>query len=110
MLLGRQKREISCFCGTKSKTSLAFYIDFIVRSKNGNIGLLDTKSGFTITEAAGEKGKSDGLQKYIKKYPKLFGGITANRNRDFSGNWMYFKGKGRDLVKNDFTNWDLLQF
>ena len=87
-----------------------FYIDFIVRSKNGNIGLLDTKSGFTITEAAGEKGKSDGLQKYIKKYPKLFGGITANRNGDFSGNWMYFKGKGRDLVKNDFTNWDLLQF
>ena len=85
------------------------YIDFIVRCNNGKIGLLDTKSGFTITEAAGDKGKSDGLQKYIKKYPKLFGGKTANRKGDFSGNWLYFQGKGRDLVENDFNNWELLK-
>jgi hypothetical protein len=86
-----------------------FYIDFIVRRNNGNIVLLDTKSGFTITQAAEDKGKSDGLQKYIKKYPNLFGGITTNTKRDFSGSWVYFNGKGKDLVKDVFSNWELLE-
>ena len=45
-----------------------FYLDFIVKFKNGKIGLFDTKSGRTIDSA---KNKSDGLQDYIKKNIKI---------------------------------------
>lgn len=61
-----------------------FYVDFIVKFKNGRIGLFDTKSGWTA-EIAGNK--SDGLQKYIndqnKKGKKLFGGIVIPKSGSF---------------------------
>jgi len=87
-----------------------FYVDFIVATKDGRIGLLDTKSGRTIKDA---KNKNDGLQKYIKERNKkgqsLFGGIVANTKRDFSGRWMVFTGKSENLKLDDFTNWELLE-
>lgn len=51
-----------------------FYVDFIVRMKDGKIGLFDTKAGLT-RQVAGPK--IDGIHKYIqnenKKGKKLFG-------------------------------------
>lgn len=84
-----------------------FYVDFILKYKDGKIGLFDTKSGNMIKDA---REKSDGLQEYIKKHKKLLGGIVANTNsKDFTGRWMCYKGRGIELNPNDFSNWELLE-
>ncbi|MFA5886288.1 MAG: DEAD/DEAH box helicase family protein [Patescibacteria group bacterium] len=84
-----------------------FYVDFIVKYKDGKIGLFDTKSGNTIKDA---REKSDGLQEYIKKHKNIFGGIVANTNsRDFSGRWMCYKKQGAEINAEDFSTWELLE-
>ena len=84
-----------------------FYVDFIVRFKNGSLGLFDTKSGNTIKDS---REKRDGLQDYLKKHKEILGGIVANTNsKDFSGRWMCYKGKGIELNPDDFSNWELLE-
>jgi len=84
-----------------------FYVDFIVKFKNGSIGLFDTKSGNTIKDA---REKSDGLQKYLKTHKGLSGGIVANTNsKKFTGRWMCYIGKGIDLNSDEFSNWELLE-
>jgi type III restriction enzyme len=83
-----------------------FYVDFIVKFKDGKIGIFDTKSGNTIKDA---REKSDGLQEYAKKHKNLSGGIVANTNsKDFSGRWMCYKAQGTELNPDDFSNWELL--
>ena len=84
-----------------------FYIDFIVKFKDGSIGLFDTKSGNTIKDA---REKSDGLQEYIKKNKKIYGGIVANTNsKNFTGRWMCYKKRGAELNPDDFSKWELLE-
>jgi len=84
-----------------------FYVDFIVKLKNGSIGLFDTKSGRTIKDA---REKSDGLQKYVQGHKELIGGIVSNTNsNDFSGRWMSYKGQGSELNPDDFSNWVILE-
>lgn len=88
-----------------------FYVDFIIRFKDGTIGLYDTKGGRTIKDA---KEKSDGLQDYIeaqnKKGKKMVGGIVANTNsRDYSGRWVCYKDQSTDLITDDFSNWETLE-
>jgi type III restriction enzyme len=83
-----------------------FYVDFIVRFKDGTLGLFDTKSGRMIKDA---REKSDGLQKYIKEHKGISGGIVTNTNsNDFSGRWMCYKGQGSELNPDNFSNWELL--
>jgi type III restriction enzyme len=88
-----------------------FYVDFIVKLKDGRIGLFDTKAGFT-KKISGPK--IDGLYKYIqeenKKGKKLFGGIVTNTDqRNFKGRWVYFDKTSKDL-KSDLNNWKYLEF
>ncbi|MEN8615397.1 hypothetical protein ABFB09_09040 [Dehalogenimonas sp. THU2] len=57
----------------------AFYVDFIVRMKDGRLGLFDTKSGFTAQIA---KEKAEALARYVKEQnqnynKKLWGGIVT---------------------------------
>lgn len=63
-----------------------FYVDFIVKMKNGQIGLFDTKGGITARVAGP---KAEGLARYIKeqnkKGKKLFGGIAIRKD----SNWLY---------------------
>jgi len=67
-----------------------FYVDFIVKLKDGRIGLFDPHG----TQLSDFGPKSDGLQKYIKeqnkKGKKLFGGIVVNTERNYRGRWVYF--------------------
>ena len=96
---------------TENNQQKSFYVDFIVRTNDGRIGFFDTKSGITITDA---KYKSDGLQSYIQKENQkgknFFGGIVTNtKPTDFKGRWMCYTGKGSELVKDDFDNWELLE-
>ena len=83
-----------------------FYVDFIVKLKDGRIGLFDTKAGLT-KQVAGPK--IDGLYKYIqiqsKKGKKCFGGIVVNTNRNYRGRWVYFDKTSKDLKDSDFSNW-----
>ncbi|GIW67650.1 MAG: hypothetical protein KatS3mg096_518 [Candidatus Parcubacteria bacterium] len=84
-----------------------FYVDFIIKLKDGRIGLLDTKAGLT-KQVAGPK--IDGLYKYIqienKKGKKLFGGIVTNTDlRNYRGRWIYFNKTSKHFKANSFDNW-----
>lgn len=87
-----------------------FYVDFIIKLKDGRIGLFDTKAGIT-QKVAGTK--IDGLNKYIKienqKGEKLFGGIVINTKKDYRGRWIYFDKMSKELKDNDFNNWKDLE-
>ena len=88
-----------------------FYVDFVVKFKDGRIGLFDPKSGFTLNLAGP---KSDGLFNYIqsenKKGKNLFGGIVVNTDqRDYRGRWIYFDKTSEELKDNDFSNWKNLE-
>ena len=88
-----------------------FYVDFVVKFKDGRIGLFDPKSGFTLNLAGP---KSDGLFNYIqsenKKVKNLFGGIVVNTDqRDYRGRWIYFDKTSKELKDNDFSNWKSLE-
>jgi len=84
-----------------------FYIDFIVKLKDGRIGLFDTKSGITLKIAGS---KIDGLHNYIKeennKGKNLFGGIVTNTNqKEYKARWIYFDKTSSELKDNNFSNW-----
>jgi len=88
-----------------------FYVDFIVKLRDGKIALLDPH-GIHLSDF---KAKSDGLLKYLrdenKKGKKLFGGILTNTDpRKYKGRWVYFDKPSRELKDNNFDNWVDLEF
>jgi type III restriction enzyme len=83
-----------------------FYVDFIVKLKSGEIGLLDTKRGQTVKLSTE---KSDGLQSYVRENVNTFGGIVDNTKEDFTGRWMIYTGLSKDLRADDFSNWEPLE-
>jgi len=88
-----------------------FYVDFIVKLKDGRIGLFDTKVGLT-KQVAGPK--MDGLFKYVqsenKKGKKLFGGIVANTDtRNYRGRWVYFDKTIDEFRDSEMNNWEDLE-
>jgi len=83
-----------------------FYVDFIVKLKDGRIGLFDSH-GVHLSDF---KAKSDGLLNYLgdenKKGKKLFGGIVINTDqKDYKGRWIYFNKPSKELKYNNFDNW-----
>ncbi len=85
----------------------AFYVDFIVQLKNGDVWILDTKKGQTAENA---KEKSEGLVKYIKeqkkKGKKLFGGIVI----PIDGQWRYNNNEKYEYNPKDLKGWGFLDF
>ncbi len=87
-----------------------FYIDFIVKLKDGRIGLFDPH-GIHLSDFGP---KSDGLRQYLseqnKKGKKLFGGIVVNTDlRNYKGRWVYFDKTSKEFEDNDLTNWKDLE-
>lgn len=84
----------------------AFYVDFIVKFKNGRIGLFDPKDGMTARDAGP---KAEELQRYIKKQnrkgKKLFGGIAIIKGDSFFIN----KEEKYKYNPNDLSNWKVLE-
>ena len=84
----------------------AFYIDFIVKFKDGLISLFDTKSGMTAKDAGP---RAEALQKYIKeqnkKDKKLWGGIVIPRGESLLINY----DEKYEYNPNDFSNWKVLE-
>ncbi|MDD2438314.1 MAG: DEAD/DEAH box helicase family protein [Candidatus Pacebacteria bacterium] len=81
----------------------AFYVDFILQLKNGDVWLLDTKKGQTAENA---KERAEGLAKYIKdqKKKKLFGGIVIPAD----GQWRYNDSEKYEYNPNDLKDWKFL--
>ena len=83
----------------------AFYVDFIVQLKNGDIWLLDTKKGQTAESA---KERAEGLAKYIKeqkkKGKKLFGGIVVPADSQ----WRYNDNEKYEYNPNNLKDWKFL--
>lgn len=65
---------------TQEGFKASFYVDFIVKFKDGRIGLFDTKKGSTASDRFA-KNKAEALQKYISEEnvagKNLFGGIVV---------------------------------
>jgi type III restriction enzyme len=82
----------------------AFYVDFIVKFKDGTIGLFDTKSGMTAKDAGP---RAEGLQKYIKKNKskKVWGGIAIFVN----GTWRYNDKEKYEYNPNNLSSWKILE-
>lgn len=99
-------RDATFFAVPYDDNKTPFYVDFIVKFKDGKIGLFDPHS----THLADFGAKSDGLQEYIKKEntkgKKLIGGIVANTdNKNYNGRWVYFTENSKNFKKDEFNNW-----
>jgi type III restriction enzyme len=83
----------------------AFYVDWIVKYKNGKLGLFDTKLKITAETA---KSKAEGLYQYIKeqnaKGKNLFGGIVIPH----SGSWRYNNKAIYDYNIDNLKSWEFL--
>ena len=79
---------------TTGKPSL-FYPDWILKLKDGRVGIIDTKSGFTATNT---EGRAEALAKRISDYQgEIFSGIALRENAiwylNSSLNYQYTPGK-----------------
>ena len=95
-------RDATFFAVPYDNNKTPFYVDFIVKFKNGKIGLFDPHG----TQFSDFGPKSDGLQKYIKSENKkgknLFGGIVANTDeRNYNGRWVYFTENSKEFKKSE---------
>jgi len=104
-------RDATFFAVSYDEDKTPFYVDFVVKFKDGRIGLFDPHG----TQFSDFGLKSDGLQKYIKeenkKGKKLFGGLVANTGSTTNnGRWVYFTDSGAKFKKGEFGNWTDLEF
>ena len=87
-----------------------FYVDFIIKLKNGRIGYMDTKSGWTVKDAV-SSGKVKGLNQFLNKDSSFFGGIVINTNQtDCSGSWRVSKNKIINVEMDNKDHWEALCF
>ena len=95
---GKQHYAIQ-YGGEKPKS--LFYVDFVIRMKNGHVYLFDTKSEESDLFACD---KHNALLKYIKKYTTddvpLFGGVIIRQD----SNWLFSKLPIENTT--DTLNWD----
>jgi len=104
-------RDATFFAVSYDEDKTPFYVDFVVKFKDGRIGLFDPHG----TQFSDFGTKSDGLQKYIKeenkKGKKIFGGLVANTgSATNNGRWVYFTESGDKFNKGEFGNWTDLEF
>ena len=78
-----------------------FYVDFIVLLENGQIGLYDTKEGFTLDLA---KEKMNGLRDYTDKNKNVIGGIVTKHNSA----WRIAPQNLLKIDKEYVSEWDFL--
>jgi len=85
------------------KDNFAFYPDFIVKFKDGKIGIFDTKSGRTA-ETSEAQPRAEALYKYIKSDKRLWGGIVI----DVNGTWRYNDKEKYEYHPEDLSDWKIL--
>ncbi len=92
--IGQEYFAIKYFNTADQKFSL-FYPDWILKFKDGRIGIFNTKSGRTATDT---EGRASALAKKLKEFGKKFvGGITIKESEvwhfNCSKNYKYVPGK-----------------
>jgi len=85
-----------------------FYPDYLVRFKNGIIGIFDTKDGMTAKDAGL---KAEALQRHFKEFDGngengLWGGILVERS---SGVWMLNQAVAYRFDGKDWSGWEFLE-
>lgn len=78
-----------------------FYIDFVIRMKNGHVYLFDTKSaGSDVTAPEKHNALLQYIQEYSTKDTPLYGGVIIQDG----SNWLYSKLPIENTT--DLLNWD----
>ena len=78
---------------------------------NFNLGVAtDINGGFKIEPRIIFDNNDNSLRDYIKQDKSYSGGIVANTKVDCSGSWKIFQKNSKLLKKDDFSNWDDLDF
>jgi type III restriction enzyme len=99
---GDQGEQFFAVPYTEEGQEKPFYVDWIVKYKNGKIGLFDTKSGIYADKA---KDKAEGLAKYINeqnsKGKNLFGGIVIQKDRS----WRVNEKEVYYYQENELADW-----
>jgi type III restriction enzyme len=104
-----EKKYFSVEYIDKNGIKRGFYVDFIILTKDGKIGLFDTKGGRTAEDS---KEKAEALQKYIsdqnkKRKNKLWGGIVVLQE----GSCRYNDSKNYKFDENNLgEDWKFLNF
>ncbi len=85
----------------------SFYVNFVIMTTNGSMGLFDTNGG-VYAQTAEER--AEGLAAYIRaeneKGKKFFGGIVVRNN----GSWRYNDGEKYNYNSGDLKEWKFLGF
>ena len=80
-----------------SGTKRLFYVDFIIQTKDGRIGLFDTKS---LKSDISDANKHNALREWMNRNgEKYFGGVLIPEDR--AGVWKFYYS-GVDLTENQF--------
>lgn len=98
---GRQNFAIEYF-NPDMKEKRLFYVDFIIRLKNGDIYLFDTKGEGLGGDFESEQvlvAKHNALNKYVASFPKIKGGGII---KHYGGNWRFSKF---EIDSTDVTGW-----
>lgn len=78
-----------------------FYVDFVIRMKNGHVYLFDTKSaGSDVTAPEKHNALLQYIQEYSTKDTPLYGGVIIQDG----SNWLYSKLPIENTT--DLLNWD----
>ena len=97
---GKQHYAIEYLQGAEGAKAL-FYVDFVVRMKNGHIYLFDTKSaGSDLFAPQKHNALIDYAAAHTTKEQPLFGGIIIHQG----SNWLYSKLHIANTT--ELTNWD----
>ena len=97
---GKQHYAIEYLQGEEGAKAL-FYVDFVVRMKNGHIYLFDTKSaGSDLFAPQKHNALIDYMTAHSTKEQPLFGGILIQQG----SNWLYSKLHIANTT--ELTNWD----
>ena len=97
---GKQHYAIEYLQGEDGAKAL-FYVDFVIRMKNGHIYLFDTKSaGSDLFASQKHNALIDYMTKHSTKEQPIFGGILIQQG----SNWLYSKLHIANTT--ELTNWD----
>ena len=97
---GKQHYAIEYMQGEEGAKAL-FYVDFVIRMKNGHIYLFDTKSaGSDLFASQKHNALIDYMTKHSTKEQPIFGGILIQQG----SNWLYSKLHIANTT--ELTNWD----